>query len=94
MIDADAAKELGIVSSVVPADELLDAAGAKAAELAKKAPHYMRMAKSLLNQSMENSLTDHLQLERHGIADSMATEDVRRGVTAFFAGEEPEFTGD
>ena len=54
----------------------------------------MRMAKSLLNQSMENSLTDHLQLERHGIADSMATEDVRRGVTAFFAGDEPEFTGE
>ncbi len=65
----------------------------KAEKLAKKAPHYVRMAKQLLNQSLENSLTDHLQLERHGIADSMATEDLRNGVTAFFAGEEPEFKG-
>ncbi len=92
-IDANGALDLGIVSEVVPAGELMDAAHAKAAELAKKAPHYMRMAKELLNQSLENSLTDHLQLERHGIADSMATEDLRNGVKAFFAGEDPEFRG-
>ena len=44
--------------------------------------------------AIEHTLTDHLQLERHGIADSMATEDLRRGVTAFKAGETPEFEGD
>ena len=43
--------------------------------------------------SLDNSLTEHLQLERHGIADSMATEDLRNGVQAFFAGEKPEFSG-
>jgi enoyl-CoA hydratase/carnithine racemase len=94
VIDAQAALEAGIVSEVVPAEKLLPAARERAAELATKAPHYVRMAKLLLQQSIENSLTDHLQLERHGIADSMATEDLRRGVTAFFAGEEPEFEGD
>ena len=51
------------------------------------------MAKVLCGQSIENSLTEHLQLERHGIADSMATEDLRAGVTAFFGGETPEFEG-
>jgi 2-(1,2-epoxy-1,2-dihydrophenyl)acetyl-CoA isomerase len=94
VIDADAALELGIVSQVVPADDLLGAARAKAEELSAKAPHYVRMAKQLINESIEHSLTDHLQLERHGIADSMATEDLRRGVTAFKAGEQPEFQGD
>ena len=49
-IDANGALDLGIVSEVVPADELMDAAHAKAAELAKKAPHYVRMAKQLLNR--------------------------------------------
>ena len=68
--------------------------GAKAGELAAKAPHYVRMAKRLIGESIEHSLTDHLQLERHGIADSMGTEDLRRGVTAFKAGETPEFKGD
>jgi hypothetical protein len=51
------------------------------------------MAKALTAVSLDNSLTEHLQLERHGIADSMATEDLRAGVTAFFAGEKPEFEG-
>ena len=78
----------------MPADDLLAAANEKAAELAAKAPHYVRTAKSLLAQSMENSLADHLQLERHGIADSMATQDLQRGVKAFFAGEKVEFTGE
>jgi 2-(1,2-epoxy-1,2-dihydrophenyl)acetyl-CoA isomerase len=93
ILDAQAALDLGIVSKVVPAEELLDEARNKASSLAQKAPHYVRMAKSLINESLEHNLTEHLQLERHGIADSMGTEDLRRGVTAFFAGEQPEFTG-
>ena len=93
-LDAQAALDAGLVSEVVPAEDLMARAGAKAEKLARKAPHYVRMAKRLLHESIENSLTDHLQLERHGIADSMATEDLRRGVTAFFAGEEPEFRGE
>ena len=44
-------------------------------------------------QSLDNTLADHLQLERHGIADSMATEDLREGVTAFLEGREATFTG-
>jgi 2-(1,2-epoxy-1,2-dihydrophenyl)acetyl-CoA isomerase len=83
-----------LVSQVVPPGELMGAADAKARELAAKAPHYVRMAKRLINESIEHSLTDHLQLERHGIADSMGTEDLRRGVTAFKAGETAEFKGD
>ena len=93
-LDAQAALEAGLVSEVVPAEELMPRAREKAEKLAAKAPHYVRMAKRLLHESIENSLTDHLQIERHGIADSMATEDLRRGVTAFFAGEEPTFEGD
>jgi 2-(1,2-epoxy-1,2-dihydrophenyl)acetyl-CoA isomerase len=82
-----------IVFEVVPPDELMDRAWAKAEKLATKAPHYVRMAKTLVGQSIENRLTEHLQLERHGIADSMATEDLREGAIAFFSGETPEFKG-
>jgi enoyl-CoA hydratase/carnithine racemase len=82
-----------IVSEVVAPDELMDRTRAKAEKLAAKAPHYVRMAKTLVGQSIENRLTEHLQLERHGIADSMATEDLRNGVEAFFGGSTPEFKG-
>jgi enoyl-CoA hydratase/carnithine racemase len=51
------------------------------------------MSKLLIGQSLDNTLADHLQVERHGIADSMATEDLREGVTAFIEGREATFTG-
>jgi enoyl-CoA hydratase/carnithine racemase len=92
-LKAEAAKELGIVSEVVEPDALMETARAKAGELAQKAPHYVRMAKKLVGVSLENSINDHLQLERHGIADSMATEDLRQGVETFFSGGTPEFHG-
>jgi 2-(1,2-epoxy-1,2-dihydrophenyl)acetyl-CoA isomerase len=92
-LSAEEAKELSLVREVVEPDELMASAQALIGELAKKAPHYVRMAKALCGVSIENSITEHLQLERHGIADSMATEDLRNGVETFFSGGTPEFHG-
>jgi 2-(1,2-epoxy-1,2-dihydrophenyl)acetyl-CoA isomerase len=92
MTAADALAE-GLVSEVVAPEELIETAHAKAEKLAKMAPHYVKMAKQLCGVSVENSIAEHLQLERHGIADSMATEDLRAGAIAFFSGEKPEFKG-
>jgi enoyl-CoA hydratase/carnithine racemase len=93
LLSAEAAKDMGIVAEVVPAGSLMERAREKAEKLATKAPHYVRMCKRLVGQSLDNPLADHLQLERHGIADSMATDDLREGVTAFFEKREPQFTG-
>ncbi len=87
------ALKMGLVSEVVPADDLMDRAVERATKLAKLAPHYVKMAKSLVGTSLDHSIADHLQLERHGIADGLGTEDARLGVTAFFSGKQPEFTG-
>src|SRR5215217_6901406 len=93
LLSAEQAREQGIVSEVVPPARLLDAARERAQELAAKAPHYVRMAKLLVGQSLQHTIADHLQVERHGIAESMGTEDLKGGVTAFFGGEEPSFSG-
>jgi enoyl-CoA hydratase/carnithine racemase len=93
MLSAAEAREMGIVAEVVPGERLMDRAREKARKLAAKAPHYVRMSKLLVGQSLDNTLADHLQVERHGIADSMATEDLREGVTAFLEGREATFTG-
>jgi 2-(1,2-epoxy-1,2-dihydrophenyl)acetyl-CoA isomerase len=92
-LSAGEALEEGLVRQVVAPEVLIEAARERAGKLAAKAPHYVRMAKQLCGVSIENSLTEHLQLERHGIADSMATEDLRNGVEAFFGGGKPEFHG-
>jgi 2-(1,2-epoxy-1,2-dihydrophenyl)acetyl-CoA isomerase len=83
----------GLVSEVVEPAALMESARTKAAKLAAMAPYYVRKAKELVGVSIENRIADHLQLERHGIADSMATEDLVNGVKAFFGGETPEFHG-
>ena len=92
-LGAEDAQAMGLVSEVAPPEELMTRARVKAEKLAKLAPHYVRMAKQLVGVSIENSIADHLQLERHGIADSMATEDLRNGVETFFSGGTPEFHG-
>src|ERR1700710_996598 len=78
-LTAAEALEEALVSEVVAPDALMEAARAKAEKLAKMAPHYVKMAKRLCGVSIENGITEHLQLERHGIADSMGTEDLREG---------------
>jgi len=93
ILSPDQARDERIVSEVVPADRLMDTVRERAAELAARAPHYVRMSKLLVSRSLENGITEHLQLERHGIADSMATEDLREGVTAFLDGRRPTFRG-
>ena len=93
ILSAEQAREEGIVSEVVPAE--------RAARGRTRARHRARGQGAPLRPdvqaagrpSLENSLADHLQLERHGIADSMATEDLREGVTAFLDGRQAEFQG-
>jgi enoyl-CoA hydratase/carnithine racemase len=92
-LPAAEALSMGLVTEVVPGDQVMDHARERAAKLAKLAPHYVKMAKSLVGVSLENGIADHLQLERHGIADGIATEDARAGIKAFFSGETPTFQG-
>lgn len=92
-LKAPDALALGLVSEVVADDQVIARARARATELGALAPHYVKMAKSLVGTSLDHTITEHLQLERHGIADGLGTEDARLGVTAFFNGEKPEFQG-
>ncbi|MGK2954989.1 MAG: enoyl-CoA hydratase/isomerase family protein [Solirubrobacterales bacterium] len=92
-LTAQDALEAGLVTEVVPADELLERAKDKARKLATKSPYYAKMAKELVHASLDNTLTEHLQLERHGIANSMGTEDLQGAVTAFLDGDKAEFKG-
>jgi len=92
-ISAEVALEERLVTEVVPHDELMDRARAKAGKLGAKSPYYVRNAKALVHGSLDHTLTEHLQLERHAIAGSMATEDLLNAVTAFLDGTKSEFTG-
>lgn len=59
-VDAATALEWGMVSRVVPADELLTAAADLAARISANPPHAVRMAKRLLQESRTGSLESTL----------------------------------
>lgn len=61
-IDAATALEWGLVSRVVPHDELLAAARALADRIAVNPPHALRMAKRLLQESITGSLESTLSM--------------------------------
>ncbi|MBN9624150.1 MAG: enoyl-CoA hydratase/isomerase family protein, partial [Actinobacteria bacterium] len=58
-LSAAEALSMGLVTEVVPGDQVMDRARERAAKLAELAPHYVKMAKSLVGVSLENGIADH-----------------------------------
>ena len=92
-IDAEEALELGLVTKVVPRDEL-DAATAKVAgRLAAGPTQAYARTRDLLRSSWRHTLAEQLALERQSFVASAGTEDFREGVAAFVERRRPEFRG-
>jgi enoyl-CoA hydratase len=92
-ITAAEAERIGLVSRVVPDEVLVEDALSLAAEIAKRAPLAVRMAKESVNAAYEMSLTDGLAHERRLFYLLFASEDQKEGMAAFLEKREPDFTG-
>jgi enoyl-CoA hydratase len=93
MIDAKTAEQWGLINMVLPSDGFMEHVKKFAAELAKKAPVALRIAKSLIDKGADVDLEVALALEREGFAVVASTEDLQEGVTAFMERRKPEFKG-
>jgi enoyl-CoA hydratase len=93
IIDANAALQLGIVNSVVPASELMTTAKTFAKELAGKAPVALKVAKALIEKGGEVDLESALALEREGFGVVASSEDLQEGVSAFTEKRKPIWKG-
>ena len=87
------AHEWGIVSEVVPDDELEKATDALVAELRGFAPLAQRTAKRLLNETEDALLSAAIELEGHCYARLRQSDDFREGVEAFHEKRKPNFRG-
>ncbi len=92
----DAAKALawGMVSSVVPADELMVAANKLAARIAVNPPAALRMTKKLVKEGEHSSLASLLELSASLQALAHQTRDHAEAVDAIIEKRKPVFTGE
>jgi enoyl-CoA hydratase len=92
-LNAEAAREAGIVNKVVPTGEFDAAVAEWAGMLAAKSPLIMRLGKDAMWRQMDMPLADALDYLRSQLAIELSTEDAIEGVKAFFEKREPEWKG-
>jgi len=92
-VGAEEAERLGLVTRVVPAEELDEAVGELAAELAAKAPIALRYALEAVHQGVEGSLAEGQAIEADLFGLCFATEDQSEGMSAFMEKREATWKG-
>jgi 2-(1,2-epoxy-1,2-dihydrophenyl)acetyl-CoA isomerase len=92
-LGAEEARAWGVVSEVVPADELAERAQEVAALFAAMPTRAVWQTKRLLDRAETAPFGEQLELEATTQAELTRTHDFSEGVAAFLAKREPEFTG-
>lgn len=90
-IDARAALDMGLVSRVVPPDQLMESARTLAGEISSNSPFAVAYAKAAVNLSSETTLEQGLRYETAAIRATLASEDYAIGLAAFAERRKPEF---
>ena len=93
MVPAPEALAMGLVSEVVPTEELTDRALALAAEIAHGPSVAVEIMKRMVRESATLSLRQHVELEEHLQRITFETEDFAEGRDSFLEKREPMFRG-
>lgn len=83
MMGAEEAERAGLVSRLVPADDLMDVAMEAAEAIASKSLPIAMMTKEAINISQELSLSEGIRFERRVFQAQFTTEDQKEGMAAF-----------
>jgi len=83
MMEAEEAERSGLVSRIVPANELIDTALEVAAKIAEFSQPSTLITKESVNRAYEISLKEGLLYERRLFQSLFATEDQKEGMQAF-----------
>jgi enoyl-CoA hydratase/carnithine racemase len=94
LIDAKTACEWGLVSKVVPGDQLMGEAMKLAESIAKQPPHSLRVAKALLRQGQSATYDTIMEMSAAAQGLMHHTRDHEEGVAAILEKREPVFRGD
>ncbi|ORW26938.1 enoyl-CoA hydratase [Mycobacterium paraense] len=92
-IGAAEARDLGLVTWVVPADEIDDFVDDLTERLAAGPPIALAHTKALLNEGVDRTMRDALANEARAQVGNFATADAAAAYAAFAERREPSFTG-
>ncbi|KAA5607238.1 enoyl-CoA hydratase [Roseospira marina] len=91
MMDATEAERSGLVSRVVPVDDLKDEAIKVAGRIADLSLPLVMMVKESVNRSYETTLREGVRFERRLFHSTFATTDQKEGMAAFVEKRQPDF---
>lgn len=92
-VGAARAKDIGLVTDVVPRDQLRDTVGKLLEELALCAPLSVASAKSAIERGHGCRLDEGLAIERECYEVTLYSEDRNEGLAAFSEGRPPRYRG-
>ncbi|MFP3975740.1 MAG: enoyl-CoA hydratase/isomerase family protein [Dehalococcoidia bacterium] len=91
-IDAAEAQRVGLVNSVVPAENLMDEA-LKLAEKLANGPAAIGYAKQAIQNAFDLETKEALRLSSQLYSETYRTRDCKEGINAYLENRKPEFTG-
>jgi len=83
IINAQEALRIGLVSQVVPGEELMNTTMEMAEKIAQKAQIAVRLSKDAINRGMQCDIDTGIAIETMAIAMCFSTEDQKDAMTAF-----------
>lgn len=91
MMDAEEAERSGLVSRVVPLEDLEDEAMKAAETIAEMSRPATMICKESVNKAYETTLREGIMFERRVFHSTFATEDQKEGMAAFAEKRSPSF---
>jgi enoyl-CoA hydratase len=91
IMGAEEAERSGLVTRIVPVDELVDNAIETADKIAKLSMPVVMMAKESVNKAFETTLKEGVMFERRVFHSTFALEDRKEGMAAFAEKRSPNF---